>query len=91
MKKKNLILLKKIKIEEYKIADKMSAQFIIWQDKDLIRLITKFKTGLEIDSLKDLNSYEIVDRFVEEAIEEEAKTIDKDNQLFPYCRFSYAV
>lgn len=68
-------------LEEYELADKMAAQLDTWQYKDLITLITKFKAGLELDGLKDLNSYEIADKFAEEAIEDEAKTIDRDKWL----------
>ncbi len=71
-------------LEEYELADKMAAQLDTWQYKDLIRLITKVKAGLEIGGLKDLNSYEIADRFAEEAIEEEAKAVDRDKWLREY-------
>lgn len=71
-------------VEEYEMAEKTAAQLDQWQYRDLITLITKFKVSVEIGGLKDINSYEIADRFAEEAIEEEAKTADRDKWLSAY-------
>jgi tetratricopeptide (TPR) repeat protein len=68
-------------LEEYELAEKMAAQLDHWQYRDLITLITKFKASIEMGGLKDINSYEIADRFAEEAIEEEANAIDRDKWI----------
>lgn len=70
--------------EEYEMAEKTAAQLDHWQYRDLISLITKFKASIELGGLKDIKSYEIADRFAEEAIEEEAKIVDKDKWLKAY-------
>jgi hypothetical protein len=66
------------------MAEKTAAQLDYWQYRDLINLITKFKASIEVGGLKDINSYEIADRFAEEAIEEEAKAVDRDKWLKEY-------
>ena len=70
--------------EEYEMAEKTVAQLDHWQYRDLITLITKFKASVELGGLKDIHSYEIVDKFAEEAIEEEAKAVDRDKWLKEY-------
>ena len=71
-------------LEEYELAEKMSAQLDVWQYRHLITLITKFKAGADLGGLKDLTNFEIADRFSEEAMEEEAKAADKDIWLKEY-------
>jgi hypothetical protein len=70
--------------EEYELAEKTATQLDHWQYRDLINLISKFKASEEMGGLKDNNSYEIADRFSQEAIEEEAKTLDRDKWLKAY-------
>ena len=71
-------------LEEYEMAETVAASFSTYQYKELITLITKFNSGLQEGGLKDANSYAIVDRFCEEALEVEAGEIDRDYWINDY-------
>lgn len=65
-------------LEDYEMAESIAASLSPYQYKELITLITKFKSGLQEGGLNDANSYEIIDKFCEEALELEAGDIDRD-------------
>jgi tetratricopeptide (TPR) repeat protein len=65
-------------LEEYDMAETVATSLSPYQYKELITLITKFKSGLHEGGLNDTKSYDIVDRFCEEALEMEAGDIDRD-------------
>ena len=65
-------------LEEYELAESVAAGLSPYQYKELITLITKFKSGLQEGGLNDTKSYEIVDMFCKEALEIEAGEIDRD-------------
>jgi hypothetical protein len=71
-------------IEEYEMAESTAVSLSPYQYKELITLITKFKSGLQEGGLNDTKSYEIVDRFCEEALEVEAGDIDRDFWISDY-------
>ncbi len=71
-------------LENYEMAESIVAQLTPYQYRDLITLITKFKSGLEEGSLKNRSSYEIADKFCEEALTLEAGDIDRDFWLVEY-------
>ena len=71
-------------IEEYEMAESTAVSLNPYQYKELITLITKFKSGLQEGGLNDAKSYEIVDRFCEEAIEVESSDIDRDYWINDY-------
>jgi hypothetical protein len=65
-------------LEEYEMAESAAASLSPYQYKELITLITKFKSGIQEGGLNNANSYEIVDRFCEESLEVESGDIDRD-------------
>jgi len=65
-------------LEEYELAESFTSQLNKHEYKELISLITHFKNEVENGSLKDYNSFEIADKFCEEAIDEDMRTIDRD-------------
>lgn len=71
-------------LEEYELAESVAASLSPYQYKELITLITKFKSGLQEGGLNDTKSYDIVDRFCEEALEVESGDIDRDYWINEY-------
>lgn len=71
-------------IEEYEMAESIAASLSPYQYKELITLITKFKSGLKEGGLNDTKSYEIADKFCKEALEVEAGDIDRDYWINEY-------
>jgi hypothetical protein len=71
-------------LEEYELAESVVAVLSPYQYKELITLITKFKSGLQEGGLNDTKSYDIVDRFCEEALEVESGDIDRDYWINEY-------
>jgi tetratricopeptide (TPR) repeat protein len=71
-------------LENYEMAEAVVAELRLFQYRDLITLITKFKSGVEEGKLSDNKTYEIADRFCEEALEVESGNIDRDNWLVEY-------
>ncbi len=71
-------------LEEYEHAESVATSLSPYQYKELITLITKFKSGLQEGGLNDAKSYDIVDRFCEEALELEAGDIDRDYWIKEY-------
>ena len=71
-------------LEEYEMAESAAACLSPYQYKELITLITKFKSGLQEGGLNNANSYEIVDKFCEEALEVEIGDIDRDFWITDY-------
>ena len=68
-------------LEDYERAELAAVSLSPYQYKELINLITKFKSSLQEGGLNDSISYDIVDRFCEEALEQEASDIDRDYWL----------
>ncbi len=68
-------------IEEYEKAEATASSLSPYQNKELINLITKFKSGIQESGLNDSISYEIADKFCEEALELENGDIDRDYWL----------
>jgi hypothetical protein len=71
-------------LEEYELAESVAASLSRYQYKELITLITKFKSGLQEGGLNDTKSYDIVDRLCEEALEVESGDIDRDYWIKEY-------
>ena len=65
-------------LEDYELAESAVLSLDPYQYKELITLVTKFKSSLQEGGLSDAKSYDIVDRFCEEALELEAGDIDRD-------------
>ena len=59
-------------LEDYERAELAAVSLSPYKYKELINLITKFKSSLQEGGLNDAISYDIVDRFCEEALEVEA-------------------
>lgn len=70
--------------ENYELAEATAATLNQYEYRELINLITKFKSGLETGGLSDSKSYEIADTFCLEALEIEAETRDRDGWLKEY-------
>lgn len=68
-------------LENYEMAEATVAQLNPYPYKDLITLITKFKSGVQEGGLCDSISYEIADKFCEEALEIESGDVDRDYWL----------
>jgi tetratricopeptide (TPR) repeat protein len=65
-------------MEEYEMAESTAVSLSPYQYKELINLIIKFKSGIQEGGLNNTTSYEIVDKFCEEALEVESGDIDRD-------------
>ena len=68
-------------LEKYEQAESEAARLNPYEYKELITLITKFKSGLHEGGLNNTKSYDIVDRFCEESLELEAGDVDRDYWL----------
>ena len=68
-------------LEEYESAESTASSLNPYQYKELITLITKLKSGAQEGGLIDSISYEIADKFCEEALELENGDIDRDYWL----------
>jgi hypothetical protein len=68
-------------LEQYELAESEASRLNPYEYKELITLITGFKSGLQKGGLNNTNSYDIVDRFCEEALEVEAGDMNRDYWL----------
>ena len=71
-------------LENFEMAELIVAQLNKYQYRDLITLITKFHNSMHEGGLSDSRSYEIADKFCEEALEIEAGDTDRDYWLDEY-------
>lgn len=71
-------------LENFEMAELIVAQLNKFQYKDLITLMTKFHSSIHEGGLSDIRSYEIADKFCEEALEIEAEDVDRDYWLEEY-------